>query len=70
MLKQIKDEARVTSLDEYVDFGTHWIALDILNIKIIYFGSFGVGPVPNEIKNFIRNKNIKQIYLEYKQTIQ
>ena len=68
--KQIKDGAYVTNLDEYVDFGTHWIALYILNIEIIYFDSFGVGPVPNEIKNFIRNKNIKQIYLEYKQSIQ
>ena len=70
MPKQIKDGAYVTNLDEYVDFGTHWIVLYILNIEIIYFDSFGVGPVPNEIKNFIRNKNIKQIYLEYKQSIQ
>ena len=67
---KIKGGVHVINLDEYVDIGTYWIALYILNIEIIYFDSFGVGPVPNEIKNFIRNKNIKQIYLEYKQSIQ
>ena len=27
--------------------------------KIVYFDSFGVEYIPNEIKEFIRNKNIK-----------
>ena len=34
------------------------------------FNSFGVEHVPKEIKKNIRNKNIKQRYLEYKKTIQ
>ena len=27
--------------------------------KIVYFDSFGVGHIPDEIKEFIGNKNIK-----------
>ena len=34
------------------------------------FNSFRVEHVPKEIKKNIRNKNIKQRYLEYKKTIQ
>ena len=34
------------------------------------FNSFTVEHVPKEIKKNIRNKNIKQRYLEYKKTIQ
>ena len=62
-----KDEAYVTNLDEYGDIGTHWIALDVKNIEIIYFDSFGVEHVPKKI---IEHKNIKKTHLEYKQTIQ
>ena len=38
--------------------------------EIIYFDSFGVEYLPEEIKEFIGNKNIKLTYLEYKQVIQ
>ena len=38
---------------------------------MIYFDSFGVKHNPKEIKNFIGyEKDIKQIYLEYKHVIQ
>ena len=37
-LKKIKNKAYVINLDEYADVGTHWIALYVLNIEIIYFG--------------------------------
>ena len=56
---KIKDGAYVINLHEYADVGTHWIALYALNIEIIYFGSFGLEHVPNEIEKFIGNKNIK-----------
>ena len=68
--KKIQDGKYVINLDEYADFGTQWIALYLLNIEIIYFDSFGVEYVSNESKRFIGHKNIKQIYLEYKQTSQ
>ena len=57
--KKIKDGAYVINLDEYADVGTHWIALFCNRNEIVYFNSFGVEQVPEEIKKFIRNKNIK-----------
>ena len=55
--KTIKKGAYVINLDEYNDIGTHWIALYIRN-NCIYFDSFGVEYIPNEIKQFIGNKDI------------
>ena len=57
--KKIKDEAYVINLDEYADVETHWIALFCNRNKIVYFESFGVEHVPEEIKKFFENKNIK-----------
>ena len=57
--KKIKDGVYVINLDEYADLGTHWIALFFNKSEIVYFDSFGVEHVPEEIKEFIGNKNIK-----------
>ena len=57
--KKIKDGAYVINFDEYADVGTHWIALFCNRNEIVYFNSFGVEHVPEEIKEFIGNKNIK-----------
>ena len=57
--KKAKDRAYVINLDEYADAGTHWIALFCNRNEIVYFDSFGVEHVPQEIKEFIENKNIK-----------
>ena len=57
--KKIKNGAYVINLDEYADVGTHWIALFCNRSEIVYFDSFGVEHVPEEIKEFVRNKNIK-----------
>ena len=56
--KKIKDGAYVINLDEYEDKGTHWIALFCNRNEILYFDSFGVEHVPEEIKKFLRNKSI------------
>ena len=56
---KIKDGAYVINLDEHADVGTHWIALFCNKNKIVYFDSFGVERIPEEIKEFISNKNIK-----------
>ena len=58
LLEEIKDGAYVINLDEYVDVDTHWIALFCKGSEIVYFDSFVVELVPEEIKEFIRNKNI------------
>ena len=54
-----KNGAYVINLDEYSDIGTHQVALYVLNNDAIYFDSFGVEHIPEEIKKFISNKNIK-----------
>ena len=56
--KKVKDGAYVINLDEYADVGTHWIALFCNRNEIVYFDSFSVEHVPEEIKEFVRNKNI------------
>ena len=57
--EKINDRAYVINLDEYADVGTHWIALFCNKNEIVYFDSFGVEHVPEEIKEFVQNKNIK-----------
>ena len=59
MPKKIKDGAYVTNLDDYTDVGTHWVALFCNRSDIVYFDSFGVEHIPEQIKEFIVNKNIK-----------
>ena len=41
------------------DTGTHWVALFCKKNEIVYFDSFGVEHIPEEIKKFISNRNIK-----------
>ena len=50
--------AYLINLDEYVDVGTHWIALFGNRNETLYFNSFGVEHVPEEIKKIVGNKNI------------
>ena len=68
--KKKKDGAYVINLDEHKDTGIHWIALFCKKKKkIVYFHSFGVEHIPEEIEELIGNKNI-QTFFEYKQIIQ
>ena len=53
-LKKIKDGTYVINLDEYADVGTHWIALFCKKNEIVYFDSFGVEYIPEEIKDNTR----------------
>ena len=46
----LKDGAYVINLDEYRDIGTHWIVLICEKNEIVYFDSFGVEHIPEEIK--------------------
>ena len=48
--EKIKDGAYVINFDEYENVGTHWITLFCNRSEIVYFHSFGVGHVPEEIK--------------------
>ena len=55
--EKIKDVAYVINLDKYVDVGTQWIALFCKRSEIVYFNSFGVKHVAEEIKKFIGHKS-------------
>ena len=61
--KKVNDGAYTISLDEYANVGIHWIASFCKKNEIVYFDSFGVEYIPEEIKEFIKefpgNKNIK-----------
>ena len=57
--KKIKDGACVINLDEYADVGIHWIALFCNRNERVYFDSFGVEHVDEEIIKIIGNKNMK-----------
>ena len=61
-LPRIKDETYVISLDEFKSIGTHWIALYVNANNLIYFDSFGLEHIPEELKKFIENKYIINIY--------
>ena len=52
-LTDIKDGAYIINLDGYSDIGTHCVALYVHNGDVIYFDSFGVEHIPNEIKTSI-----------------
>ena len=56
--KKRKDGACVINFDKYVDAGGHWIALFCKKSEIVYYDTFGVEHVPEEIKEFVGNKNI------------
>ena len=53
-----KDGTYVINLDEYAGIGTHWVALFCDRSEIVYFDSYHVEHVLEEIKEFIVNKNI------------
>ena len=58
-LKKRKDGIYVINLDEYADVDTYKIALFCNRNEIVYFASFGVEHIPEEIKVFIGHKNTK-----------
>ena len=68
-LSKIKDRAYAINLDEYESKGTHWIALYVnggntlppFTLKI-YFDSFRIEHILQEIRKFIGNIGITNIY--------
>ena len=56
---KIKKGAYVINLDEYENTGTHWASLFVKPKYTVYFDSFGIEHIPEEINKFIGNKKIK-----------
>ena len=50
---KINDGTYIMNLDKYSDIGTHWVAFYVNNNDVIYFDSFGVEHIPNDIKNLL-----------------
>ena len=59
MPKTIENGAYVINLDEYGDVGTQWIVFYVKSNEFIYFDSFGIEHVPEEIERFVGHKNTK-----------
>ena len=57
--KSIKNSAYVMNFDEYSHVGINWISLCALSNNIKYFASFGLEPIPKEIRCLIGNKNMQ-----------
>ena len=68
-LLKVKDWAYVIYRHEFKSRGTHWIFWYVNSDNVTYFDSFRVEHIPKEIKKFIRKKNIKQIFIEYKNSV-
>ena len=52
---KIKKGAYVINLDKYENTGTHWISLFVKPKYTVYFDSFGIEQIPEEINKFINN---------------
>ena len=46
------------------------MALNVNSENITYFDHFGAENIPKETRKFIGSKDIKQLFIEYKHTIQ
>ena len=57
-LPRIKDGAYVINLDEKKSKGTHCLSLLIDRNTAVYFDSFGIEYIPQEVLNKIRDKSI------------
>ena len=60
--RKTKDGAYIINLEEYADLGTHSVTLFCNRNKIVYFGSFGVEHIREEIKESFGNKNKVNIF--------
>ena len=51
-------KAYVKNLHDKSIKGTHWVSLFIVRNKIVFFDSFGIEYIPQEVLNKIRDKSI------------
>ena len=69
-LPKIKNKVYVINLNEYKSVRTHCIAFYVNDDNVTFFDSFGVEHIPKDIKKLKAPKLLKQIFIEYKHTIQ
>ena len=59
-LPRMKNGAYVINLNDKKSKGTDWVSLFIDKYTAIYFDSFGIEYIPQEVLNKIRDKSITQ----------
>ena len=59
-LRRVKDEADVINFPDKKSKWTNWISLFINGHIAVYFDSFGIGYIPQEALNKIKEKSITQ----------
>ena len=59
-LPRIKDGVYVRNLDDKNSKETHWVSLFLDRKKVVYFDSFGIEYISQEVLNKIRDKSITQ----------
>ena len=57
-LLRMKDGKYVINLDDKNSKGTHWVSLFIDRNTALYFDSFGIKYIPQEVLNKIKDKSI------------
>ena len=57
-LPRIKDEAYVINLDDKNSKAAHWVSLFVNKNLSVYFDSFGIEYITQEVLNKIKNKSI------------
>ena len=57
-LPRIKDQAYVINLDDRNSKGTHWVSLFIDRNLAVYFDSFRIDYIPQEVLNKIKDKSV------------
>ena len=57
-LPRMKDGKYVINLDDKNSKGTHWVSLFIDRNTALYFDSFGIKYIPQEVLNKIKDKSI------------
>ena len=57
-LPRIKDGAYVINLNDKKSKGKHWVSLFIDRNTAVYFDSFGIKCIPQEVLNKVRDKSI------------
>ena len=57
------NQSAIVNLANQNDKGTHWVAMKYIDKKLFYFDSYGIGFIPNVIKNqYADDKIITNIY--------
>ena len=54
-----EDGGYIINLDDKGRAGTHWVAVHINGDQAVYFNSFGIEHLPEEILKFVRNKHLR-----------